>query len=88
MAKSSVTADELQVYMEEGNPMGIQSNQHYSLFVGGWEWPCISANIQRYDVGLIVKCSGYHPTADTQKPDPQSSSAAGTTQRKTPRSPT
>ena len=54
MAKSSVTADELQVYMEEGNPMGIQSNQHYSLFVGGWEWPCISANSA--DIAISPSC--------------------------------
>ena len=65
---NSQTASLLYVRIEPYAPIGIKPGE-YGCFISGYKCPCVNSNIQEGNVKLIVKCSGYIPEVERQKPD-------------------
>ena len=57
-----------EIYMADGNPMGI-ARGHYPLLISGYKFVTVEANVIALDLTVLFKASGNIPNTQRQKPN-------------------
>ena len=66
---TSKSGSVMKVRMNLASPMGIEEGE-YELVISGWRFACDDKTIQDYKIMAVVRCSGYNPEVEHQRPMP------------------